>query len=159
VAREALELCGGWPCGFGAFEDHALALELTRRGWLAQHRSGPPIVMRQHATSRMETRARDGGRLSDLWQARSLAIVSLLAGRTSTYERWEKFLYTADLPRHTALYVVDNGGDAEFTRRVHQTCQALAAGRQLDHVTSSLPTPAPNGRTRGWSATCQPGRL
>ncbi len=38
--REALELCGGWPCGFGAFEDYALALELTRRGWLAQHRSG-----------------------------------------------------------------------------------------------------------------------
>ncbi len=86
----------------------------------------------------METRARDGGRRSDLWQARSLAIVSLLAGRTSTYERWEKFLYTADLPRHTALYVVDNSGDAEFTRRVHQTCQALAAGRQLDHVTISI---------------------
>lgn len=135
--REALELAGGWPCGFGAFEDYALALELTRRGWLARRREGPPIVMRQHAASRMETRARDGGRLSDLWHARSLAIVSLLAGRTSTYERWEKFLYTAELPRHTGLYVVDNSGDAEFTRRVHQTCQALAAARQLDHVNIS----------------------
>ena len=136
--RAALELCGGWPCGFGAYEDYALALELTRRGWLAQRRPGPPIVMRQHATSRMETRARDGGRLSDLWHARSLAIVSLLAGRTSTYERWETFLGTAELPRHTALYVVDNGGNADFTRRVHQSCQALAAARQLDHVSISV---------------------
>jgi Glycosyl transferase family 2 len=135
--RQALELCGGWPCGFGAFEDYALALELTRRGWLAQRRPGPPIVMRQHTTSRMETRARDGS-LSDLWHARSLAIVSLLAGRVSTYERWEKFLHTADLPRHTALYVVDNSADAKFTRRVHQTCEALAAARQLDHVSISV---------------------
>ena len=135
--REALELCGGWPCGFGAFEDYALALELTRRGWLARRRSGPPIVMRQHADSRMATRAWDG-RSSDLWHARSLAIVSLLAGRTSTYERWENFLRTAELPRHTALYVVDNSGNAEFTRRVHQTCEALAAVRHLDHVSISL---------------------
>jgi len=135
--RQALELCGGWPYGFGAFEDYALVLELTRRGWLARRRPGPPIVMRQHATSRMETRARDG-RLSDLWHARSLAIVSLLAGRASTYERWEKFLHTADLPRHTALYVVDNSGNADFTRRVHQTCEALAAARQLDHVSISV---------------------
>jgi hypothetical protein len=136
--RQALELCGGWPRGFGAFEDYALALELTRRGWLAQRRPGPPIVMRQHAASRMETRARDGGRLADLWHARSLAVVSLLAGRTSTYEQWEKFLHTADLPRRTALYVVDNSGDAAFTRQVHQTCEALAAARKLDHVSVSV---------------------
>ena len=31
--RQALKLCGGWPYGFGAFEDYALVLELTRRGW------------------------------------------------------------------------------------------------------------------------------
>ena len=135
--RQMLELCGGWPHGFGAFEDYALVLELTRRGWLAQRRPGPPIVMRRHATSRMETRTRDG-RLSDLWHARSLAIVSLLAGRAGTYERWEKFLHTADLPRHTALYVVDNSGNADFTRRVHQSCEALAAARQLDHVSISI---------------------
>jgi hypothetical protein len=136
--REALELVGGWPRGFGTFEDYALALEVTRRGWLAQRRPAPPIVMRQHSGTRMKTRARDGGHLSDLWQARSLAIVSLLAGRSTTYSRWEYFLRTAELPRHTALYVVDNGGNAEFTRRVHHTCQALATQRQLDHVSISV---------------------
>jgi hypothetical protein len=42
------------------------------------------------------------------------------------------------LPRHTALYVVDNSGDAEFTSRVHQTSQELAADRHLDHVSLSV---------------------
>lgn len=143
--RQALRLCGGWPHGFGAFEDYALVLELTRRGWLARRRPGPPIVMRRHATSRMESRTRDG-RLSDLWHARSLAIVSLLAGRTGTYERWEKFLQTADLPRHSALYVVDNSANADFTRRVHQTCEALGAARQLDHISVSVRADRYEGR-------------
>jgi len=128
--REALELCGGWPRGFGAFEDYALALELTRRGWQARRRDGPPIVMRQHDGRRTQARIRDSGRLTDLWQARTLAIVSLLAGRASTYERWENFLDTAELPRHTSLYVVDNSGDAAFTRRVHQTAHELGVTRQ-----------------------------
>lgn len=136
--REALELCGGWPRGFGAFEDYALALELTRRGWLARRRDGPPIVMRQHDGRRAQARTLDGGRLADLWQARTLAVVSLLAGRASTYERWEKFLATADLPRHTSLYVVDNSGDAAFTRRVHQTAAELGGARQFDQVSISV---------------------
>lgn len=136
--REALELAGGWPRGLGSYEDYVLALEVTRRGWVAKRRPGPPIVMRQHPASRSAVRLRDGGRRDDLWQARSLAIVSLLAGRASTYGRWEKFLSTAELPRHTALYVIDNGGDAEFTRCLRQTCQELADKRQLEHVTVSV---------------------
>jgi hypothetical protein len=137
-SREAVELADGWPRGFGSCEDYALALEVTRRGWSARRRPGPPIVMRQHPASRSEVSGRDGGRRTDQWQARSLAIVSLLAGRASTYERWEAFLHTAELPRHTALYVVDNSGDAEFTRRVQRTCQELAVDRHLDHVSLSV---------------------
>jgi hypothetical protein len=136
--REALELAGGWPTGFGSHEDYALALEVTRRGWQARRRPGPPIVKREHPASRTAARNRSGGAAADLWQARSLAIVSLLAGRTSTYERWGKFLRTAEIPRHTALYVVDNSGDAEFTHRVHRTCQELAASRRLEHVSLSI---------------------
>ena len=136
--REALELAGGWPTGLGSYEDYALALEITRRGWQARRRPGPAIVKREHLASRTAMRNRNGGPAADLWQARSLAIVSLLAGRTSTYKRWERFLLTAEMPRHTALYVVDNSGDAEFTRQVHRTCQALAASRQLEHVSLSV---------------------
>jgi hypothetical protein len=136
--REAVELAGGWPSGLGSYEDYALALEVTRRGWHARRRSGPPIAKRQHPASRSAARERDDRRQADLWQARSLAIVTLLAGRTSTYERWERFLGEAELPRHTALYVVDNSGDAGFTHRVHQTCQELAARRHLDRVSLSV---------------------
>jgi Glycosyl transferase family 2 len=136
--REAVELAGGWPAGLGSYEDYALALEVTRQGWQAQRRPGPPIVKRLHATSRSAAREHDDRRQADLWQARSLAIVSLLAGRASTYSRWEKFLSEAELPRHTSLYLVDNGGDPEFTRRVHQTCQDVAASRQLDRVSLSV---------------------
>jgi Glycosyl transferase family 2 len=136
--REALELVGGWPAGLRSHEDYALALEVTRKGWLAKRRAGPPIVKREHAASRTVARERDGGRQADLWQVRSVAIVSLLAGRTSTYQRWERFLHEAELPRHTALYVVDNGENAEFTRRVHRTCQELAETRRLDHVSLAV---------------------
>jgi hypothetical protein len=136
--REALELAGGWPVGLRSHEDYALALEVTRKGWMAKRREGPPIVKREHAASRTAARERDRTRQTDLWQVRSVAVVSLLAGRTSTYQRWEKFLCAADLPRHTALYVVDNSGNAEFTRRVHQTCQELASTRQFDHVSLAV---------------------
>jgi glycosyl transferase family 2 len=136
--REALELAGGWPLGLSSYEDYALALEITRKGWLAVRRKGPPIVKREHAASRTAAREGDGGRQADLWQARSVAVVSLLAGRTSTYQRWERFLHEAELPRHTALYVVDNSGDAEFTRMVHRTCQELSETRQLDHVSLAV---------------------
>jgi hypothetical protein len=136
--REALELAGGWPLRLGSYEDYALALEVTRKGWLAKRREGPPIMKREHPASRTAALERDGDRQADLWQVRSVGIVSLLAGRTSTYQRWEKFLHAADLPRHTALYVVENSGDADFTRRVHQTCEELAAARQLDHVSLAV---------------------
>lgn len=136
--REALELAGGWPLRLGSYEDYALALEITRKGWLARRREGPPIMKREHAASRTAARERGGDPLTDLWQIRSVGIVSLLAGRTSTYQRWEKFLFEANLPRHTAVYVVDNSGNSEFTDRVHRTCQQLASRRQLDHVSLAV---------------------
>jgi hypothetical protein len=135
--REALDLAGGWSSG-NRLGDYASALEVTRRGWLAQRRPGPPIVIRQHASGSSEMRAYGGNRLPGSWQTCSLAIVSLLAGRDNTYPRWERFLYTAELPPHTALYVVDNSGDPEFSLRVSRTCQELAARRQLDHISISV---------------------
>jgi hypothetical protein len=132
--RMAVELSGGWPEGLGSYEDYALALELTRRGWRAQRRDGPPITMRVHPSSRTQERIRSGQRQQDLWSVRSLGIVSLLAGRSSTYERWERFLHEAEIPRHTGLYLVDNSADPEFGRRVQQSAQELAAARNLDHV-------------------------
>lgn len=133
--RGAVELAGGWPTGLASFEDWALALEVTRRGWTARKRPGPPVEIRRHPDSRSEARTRSGARRGDVWPVRTLAIASLLAGRDSTYERWERFLRTAELPRRTSLYVVDNSGDPAFGARVQRTCAELASARDLAQVT------------------------
>jgi hypothetical protein len=132
--RMAVELSGGWPEDVGSFEDYALALEVTRRGWKAQRRDGPPVTMRVRSSSSAQEDSRNDQRWRNLWRLRSIGIVSLLAGRISTYERWEGFLHTAELPRHTGLYLVDNSGDPDFGSRVQHSARELATARHLDHV-------------------------
>ncbi len=136
--REAVELAGGWPRGLSSYEDYTLALEITRRGWTARHRPGPPISLRQYESSRSNQRMRDGRRRGDLFHTRSLGILTLLSGRLTTYDRWVAFLRTAELPRRTSLHVVDNSGDPEFTRRVQQTAADLAAERRFDTISVTV---------------------
>ena len=133
--REAIELAGGWSLGdYGAHEDYGLALDITAAGWKAAHLDGPAIHMREHPHGRLNQRRLDGGILTDLWKARSLGIVSLLAGRISTLDRWTQFLLTAELPPKTALYIVDNSGDSNFTHRALNMCMRIAEQRALRHL-------------------------
>jgi Glycosyl transferase family 2 len=126
--REAIELVGGWPSGY--HEDYALALRITAAGWKAARLDGPAILMREHEHGR---RRDNQWYLTSIWRARSLGIVSLLAGRTSLLDRWTRFLLTAELPPRTGLYIVDNSGDPNFTRRVYETCLLIASQRKLSH--------------------------
>jgi hypothetical protein len=89
--------------------------------------------MREHDHGRLQKRRQEQGILTDVWRVRSLGILSLLAGRTSTLDRWKRFLLTAELPPKTGLYVVDNSGDSNFTRRIYQTCVLIASQRRLTH--------------------------
>lgn len=132
--RSALDLAGGWPAGLPAFDDYLLALTITAQGWQAQRLHGPPVLMRVHAGSRQNRLQREGDLRAALWQVRSLAVVSLLAGREHTFERWVAFLAAAELPPRTALYLVDNSGRPAFTRMAFAACQELAAARGLIHV-------------------------
>ena len=132
--RAAMEIAGGWSERGGGFEDYALALDITALGWRAQKLYGPAILMRVHARSRLQEQ-RDAGRvLTDLWRSRSLAIVSLLAGREDTFERWVAFLLTAELPPHTSLYVMENSGRPDFSRRAFDACYRIATERSLVRV-------------------------
>jgi Glycosyl transferase family 2 len=136
--REAIELAGGWPLG-EFHEDYHLGLSITAAGWKATRLDGPPILMREHGHGRRATsRHSQGGLLTHIWRARSLGIVSLLAGRTSTLDGWKEFLLTAELPLRTALYVVDNSGSSAFRRRVYDICTLVAAERNLTHVDVAL---------------------
>lgn len=133
--REALDLVGGWSTRTGgAFEDYALALDVTAAGWKADKLNGPPMVMRVHAAGRTKRRSKEGGLLADIWKARSLAIVSLLAGREEVFYRWANFLLNADLPPKTSLYVVDNSGRPEFNQLAFDTCKRIASIRKLTHL-------------------------
>jgi glycosyltransferase involved in cell wall biosynthesis len=133
--REALELVGGWSAGNDAtFEDYALALSITSAGWKANKVNGPPIIMRVHSGSRSQTCHRQDRTLYHLWQARSLAIVSLLAGRENVFDRWLQFLLHAELPPKASLYVIDNSGRSEFNRMAFDACYRIAKERGLVHL-------------------------
>ena len=69
-----------------------------------------------------------------VWEARSLAIVSLFAGRNECFGEWAHFLRTAELPPKTALYVVDNSGAREFSQMAQDQCQQIANDRSLLHL-------------------------
>jgi len=131
--RAALEAVGGWSRR-AALEDYALALDLTARGWTAMKLDGPPVTVRVHEGSALDTINRRGEMLDESWRVRSLAVVSLLAGRDETFERWERFLMRAELPPLTSLYVLDNSGCAEFTRRAFDACRRIASERALTHL-------------------------
>lgn len=131
--REALDLVGNWRVGV-ALEDYILALNVTAAGWKAAKSNGPPILKRTHSNSRSEHARHEGKVLTDLWKARSLAIVTLLAGRENVLDQWLNFLLHAELPPKTALYVVDNSGRPEFTERAYAACQQVASARDLSHL-------------------------
>jgi predicted O-methyltransferase YrrM len=132
---EALDLVGGWSTRTGAsVEDYALAMDITAAGWTGARLNGPPMLMRVHPAGRTGRRALAGGPLSDIWKARSLAIVSLLAGREETFHRWANFLLNADLPPKTSLYVVDNSGNSQFSEMAFDTCQRIATIRKLTYL-------------------------
>ena len=51
--------------------------------------------------------------LAHKWN-RSLAVVSLLAGRKDVWDAWTRLLLGEQYPERTHFYLVDNSGDAEF---------------------------------------------
>jgi hypothetical protein len=128
--RDAVDVVGAWPEDTEGLDDYALALRVTAAGWTAAKLDGPPVMMRRHRGQRH----RGSALLTNIWRARSLAIVSLLAGRDDTLAGWASFLLEAELPPRTALYVVDNSGRPEFTRKAFDTCQEIAASRHLSHL-------------------------
>ena len=137
--RRAVDLVGGWPTRCRRLLGHALALDVTAAGWAATRIDGPPApAPADPAGATPPVAGADDTLAEDRWQARSLAIVSLHAGRTTTLPVWKRFLMTADLPARTSLYVVDNSADRGFTERLEAACSQVADARRLAHVDLSV---------------------
>jgi glycosyltransferase involved in cell wall biosynthesis/SAM-dependent methyltransferase len=133
--REALAMVGAWPRYLhSSHEDYALALDLTAAGWRAARLGGPAVVMRDHGDGRNLRSMTTGEDLDDIWRARSLGIVTPLAPRPSSFERWWKYLREAELPPKTSLYIVDNTGDPGFSAWINEACHDLRASRGIGHV-------------------------
>jgi hypothetical protein len=118
-------------------QDYALALAVTRRGWRARYRAGPPILVRDHAGSRSRMQSPDSI-ADDLWRARSLCVLTLLSGRRSTFPLWLEFLRTVELPPDAKLYVVDDSNDGEFTATVREVCAELGAPGRFARVSLAV---------------------
>ena len=133
--REALDLSGGWPTDARLFaEDYTLALRLTAAGWRAAKLGGPAVVKRMHPDARQAGRSADGRVAEDLWRARSLAVVTLLAGRHEVFDRWVDFLRHADLPERAGLYLLDNSDDEVFSARVQHAAHELGRLGRFAHI-------------------------
>jgi len=120
--RAAVELAGWWPSRCDRSLDHALTLDLTAAGWKAVRYVSPVVAQPP------------GPVADDAWNLRSAGIVSLHAGRESTFSKWENFLLNAELPARTSLYVVDNSRRPEFTERLRAACSRIAQACDLEHV-------------------------
>ena len=89
--REALAVAGSWPrYVVSSHEDFALALDVTAAGWRAQRLGGPAVQMRGHGSGRNEQSIRSGADRDDIWRARTVGIVTLVAPRAVTFERWRR---------------------------------------------------------------------
>lgn len=132
--RAGIDMLGDRPLRGAAFDDYALALDLTAAGWKAARLNGPPVMRRVHPEAMTQSLVSEGKVARVFWEARSLAIVTLLAGRTETFARWINFLRHAELPPKTALYVVNNSGDRIFAHRAFDQCQQVASDRAFTHL-------------------------
>ena len=130
--RAALEIVGGWADS--GVEDYVLALDITARGWQARRLSAPPTAQRMHGSSRSVAGARDGTVLTDLWRARSMAILLQLDGQQRNLQWWEDYLLNTELPPRTALYLVDMCGSPAFREGVLDMGRRVADARELTHL-------------------------
>ena len=116
----ALKEAGGWQ-KTDRFDDWTCALNVTGCGWHTV-RNKVPIEVTLHKAS--DHRNRTEKDMSHKW-ARSHAVVSLLAGRTSCWELWSKTMLTMNYPEKTHFYFLDNSKDKDYLVKVQDLAKAL----------------------------------
>lgn len=115
---DAIRAVGSFDVRCRFWDDYNLALRISAYGYTAAKQGAVPIFIRQHGPSRSERVLNDPNVVKDLWYCRSLAIVTLMAGRYAVLEQWYKYLKALVVPPETHLYVVDNSGNDVFRRRL-----------------------------------------
>lgn len=121
----AIQEAGGWP-NTGCYDDHSLALSITRLGYKAVKHDIPIKIMYHPETEHRSQQGEIGKKDSvHKWQCRSFGIVTLLAGREQRLNDWINWFKSADLPPIVTLYVLDNSGNKEFGLKVKSLLSSL----------------------------------
>jgi hypothetical protein len=71
--------------------------------------------------------------VTDPWQGK-FAICSNLTGKHGALESWSRWLLEADLPPHTALYLLDSSGESEFSDDLQAAANKLADSHRFESI-------------------------
>jgi len=123
--REAILSAGGWRSGI-VTEDSRLAADIQGMGWKIVE-SRIKLLWVDHGGNR----SHEPDPYREIWDTRSLGIITLLRGDYSLYKTWLADLKKLKTPSSCGLTVVSDGS-ATFTKRLKK---ALLAQTQFERIT------------------------
>lgn len=118
----ALRSVGGWIESQPKYDDYALALLLTRRGW-----HGMKSIARTSITRHPQRRSTVANNAAALWNARTLALATVWGPQNAASTDVLNWYLQAEKPPHTRVYWLDNSGSPEFRNRL-ELCNASHLG-------------------------------
>lgn len=110
----ALKSIGGWINKHKTHDDYVVLLELSRLGWTGAN-SKLNVITRQHDPKiRRSKSATNLDRAEAMWNAKSITILSVLAGRDHSFYEWLDFLKRVNVPNNCDIFILDNSGNGDF---------------------------------------------
>lgn len=109
----ALRSVGGWIESQPKYDDYALALLLTRRGW-----RGAKSSARTSITQHPQRRSTVASNTSALWNARTLALATVWGPEKQASMNVLDWYVHSEKSPHTRVYWLDNSGSCEFRKKL-----------------------------------------
>ena len=109
----ALRSVGGWIETQPKYDDYALALLLTRRGW-----RGAKSSARTSITQHPQRRSTVASNAAALWNARTLALATVWGPEKNASANVLDWYVHSEKSPHTRVYWLDNSGSYEFRKKL-----------------------------------------
>lgn len=119
--KYALLSVNGWTNPNSNLDDYYLIIKLSRQGWKAKKIKDSAFVEKRDYidnSGRCKNAISSGKMKDSLWSIRNFAIVSLLAGRESIFDKWSYWILNANLPQNISLYIIDNSNNDLFYDKI-----------------------------------------
>lgn len=119
----AVRSVGGWIESQPKYDDYALALLLTRRGWRGMKSAARTSITR-HSQRRSSLVTNNA---AALWNARTLALATVWGPENAASAEVLNWYLKAEKSPHTRVYWLDNSGSPEFRNKL-ELCSASHLG-------------------------------